>query len=244
MSAPRGRGQATAVEVVRVEGPESPVGVGDGTITVVRLDPAQVRPMLLTREDGPPRPLPEWVRDESLIAGINASMFLPDGRSTGLLIDEGAMNNRRDNSRFGGFFSFRDGETRFSGRGCAGFDLPSLRRSPNLLQNYRMFGCRGQPIRWADDKHYSVAAFGGDRSGRILLIHSRTPYRVRDLNRMLARAELGIRHLHFVEGGPEASLIVTRPEVQEVGSYETDFNENDDNRRFWDLPNVLGFVAR
>ena len=32
--------------------------------------------------------------------------------------------------------------------------------------------------------------------------------------------------------------------LERVGSFETGFVERDDNRRFWDLPNVLGVVPR
>jgi hypothetical protein len=49
----------------------------------------------------------------------------------------------------------------------------------------------------------------------------------------------------YLEGGPEASLHVATPggPVRRVGSYETGFNENDGNTRYWSLPNVLGVVV-
>ncbi len=49
----------------------------------------------------------------------------------------------------------------------------------------------------------------------------------------------------YLEGGPEASLHVQTPgkTVRRIGSYETGFNENDDNDRYWGLPNVIGVVA-
>jgi hypothetical protein len=49
----------------------------------------------------------------------------------------------------------------------------------------------------------------------------------------------------FVEGGPEASLYARAGDhaVAEMGSFETDFTENDDNRVFWPLPNVIGLEA-
>ena len=50
----------------------------------------------------------------------------------------------------------------------------------------------------------------------------------------------------YLEGGPEASLVVSAEgqRVREVGSYEDGFNENDDNVEFWDVPNVIGFAPR
>jgi hypothetical protein len=63
---------------------------------------------------------------------------------------------------------------------------------------------------------------------------------------MLAEPSLGLRGVVYMEGGPEASLVVEAGEasVREVGSWEDGFNPNDDNRAFWDLPNVLGFAPR
>ncbi|MEM7608737.1 MAG: hypothetical protein AAF411_25570, partial [Myxococcota bacterium] len=44
----------------------------------------------------------------------------------------------------------------------------------------------------------------------------------------------------------EASLVLQGEgeRVTEVGSYEDDFNENDDNRAFWDLPNIIAAAPR
>jgi hypothetical protein len=47
-----------------------------------------------------------------------------------------------------------------------------------------------------------------------------------------------------LEGGPEASLYLKHNKtiLKRVGSYETDFNENDSNNEFWPIPNVIGLV--
>jgi hypothetical protein len=133
------------------------------------------------------------------------------------------------------------------GRDCPGFDLGELRAAyRTVVQNYRMLGCGGEPLPWQDPKAYSVAAVGTDRRGWLVLFHSRTPYRVTTLARMLAGAGLDLASLMFVEGGPEASLFVEAGghRVAEVGSYETGFHESDDNRAFWSIPNVIGFAPR
>ena len=77
-------------------------------------------------------------------------------------------------------------------------------------------------------------------------MHSRTPYRMTVLNRMLAAPELGLRGMIYLEGGPEASLFVEAEgaSVREIGSWEDGFYESDDNHVFWDLPNVLAFEPR
>ncbi len=45
----------------------------------------------------------------------------------------------------------------------------------------------------------------------------------------------------YLEGGPEASLYIHHPNLslEKSGSYETGFNENDNNKVFWDIPNMI-----
>ena len=117
----------------------------------------------------------------------------------------------------------------------------------SVVQGYRMMiDCRGRAIPWRNTRRYSAAAFGSDNRGRAVFVHSRTPYRMRELNRMMADLDLGIRGLVYMEGGPEASLVVRDPagSVTEIGSWEDGFNENDDNRALWDIPSVIGFAHR
>jgi len=60
------------------------------------------------------------------------------------------------------------------------------------------------------------------------------------------KAPLGITRAMYLEGGPEASLFVQAGDetVERMGSYETGFNENDDNQVFWELPNIIGIRRR
>jgi hypothetical protein len=50
----------------------------------------------------------------------------------------------------------------------------------------------------------------------------------------------------YLEGGPEASFYLNHPkkQVARMGSYETDFMEDDNNHRFWQIPNVIGIERR
>ena len=52
---------------------------------------------------------------------------------------------------------------------------------------------------------------------------------------------LRITNAMHVEGGPEASLSIHTAgiDLDLNGSYETGFNENDDEREQWPIPNVL-----
>jgi hypothetical protein len=69
---------------------------------------------------------------------------------------------------------------------------------------------------------------------------------MKDLNRILTRLPLEIVTAMHVEGGPEASLSIRagEPHLHLSGSYETDFNQDDDNHQQWRIPNVIGVVGR
>ena len=105
-----------------------------------------------------------------------------------------------------------------------------------------MLDCHGQ-VRWsAQPKRWSLAALALDGRGRILFLHGRSPSSRPDFITMLRGLPLGIVRAMSLEGGPEASLVVRVKGVTRtlVGSYETGFNENDDNHQPWPPPNVLG----
>jgi hypothetical protein len=240
------------VERVRASVPPDTT-VGDRMITIVRVDPRRYRFRMLTAErDGGPRPVPRWLEDFHLAGAINASMYESDGRSAGLLVQEGVDRTARDDERFGGFVAFdaaSPGDPPFAtfGRDCAGFDLAEVRRRyRSVAQSFRLLDCDGRAIAWTDPDDYSSAAIGTDRDGRVVLVHVRTPYRMERLARVLAEPSLRLRSLVYVEGGPEASLVVHAEgvDVSELGSYERDFHESDRNQRFWSIPNVIGFSAR
>ena len=55
-----------------------------------------------------------------------------------------------------------------------------------------------------------------------------------------------IQKMMYLEGGPEASFYVKHDHFisSQMGSYETGFNENDENNLFWEVPNVLGIRSK
>lgn len=230
----------------------SSTGAGDRTLTMVRVDLERFEFEFFSSGDRG-RSLPQWIRRENLVGGINAGMFMPDGRSVGFMMqDDRVLSNRRP-SRFEGAIGLlprspSSSAISLGGPGC-GPPAQRLRDSyRSVLQTRRvLIDCRGRARAWRTAR-YSMAAFGQDTEGRAVLVHSRTPYRMGRLSRMLVSMDLGIRGLLYMEGGPEASLLVRRPGrralVSEQGSWEDGFNPNDRNRAFWDLPNIIGFRAK
>ena len=239
------------IVVERIRAPIAPeIPIGNRIITLVRVELSKYRLRILTEErHGERRSLPRWVRDHHLAGGINAGMFLPSGRSVGFMMQDGRVASNRRVTKYHGVVGFgprgAHAPLAIGGRGCTeGLDA-FTRRYDNVLQAYRMIDCRGRAVSWPNRKRYSAAGFGVDDEGRAVFMHTRTPYRTAVLNRMLADGH-GLRGMIYMEGGPEASLVVNAEghRVAEIGSYEDGFNENDDNDVFWQVPNIVAFEPR
>lgn len=219
-------------------------------IDVVRADLARYRLRVLTKASaGTSQPAPQWRERYKLVAVTNAGMFHAEGRPVGLIVEDGVAH-AKDNKKFGGYLAWdprspSDPSVVITGRDCDGFDLGALRaRYRSILQSNRLLGCSGEALPWKDQKQYSAAAIGLDRAGRVVFIHARAPVRMTELAQSVAA--LGMTGAMFLEGGPEASLVVrgSEGELARVGSYETGFVENDENHSFWWLPNVIALEAR
>jgi len=242
--------------------PSGPRALGDGLtaervavtpgscMDLVRADPAKLQLRVLTAtRDGTSHTAPAWREVFHLTAVTNAGMFHADGSPVGLIVEDGVAVGH-DNKKFGGVLAFDprtpgDPPVVITGRDCAGFDLAALRaKYRSLVEDPRLLGCSGEALTWADPKYYSAAVVALDRAGRIVFVHARVATTMSQLSRALAALDL--QGALFLEGGPEASLIVKgeRGELSLVGSYETGFLENDGNLAFWWLPVVLALQPR
>jgi len=217
-------------------------------ITAVYFDPARVELELLTAQsDGEPRSTRRWSLDYGLVAAINASMYLPNLRSTGWMIDEGIVNNPAINPSFGGVLAFDPLDAaappwRFTSPDCEDSILVSLPRAyTSVVQNYRLLDCDGESIGWKDPKRYSVAAIGLDRRGWLVFLHSGDPCRTTDFGRWISDPVFDLVAAHFVEGGPDASLFVrwSGGELEILGRYQ-----GTGPGRARSVPNVLGLRLR
>ena len=249
--APRDLGPGLVHERWRVDA--TPAIAVAPCLDLVRIDLRHhaLRVVTATR-DGDARPMPAWMDELHLVAAVNAGMFHEGGAAVGMLIDGDHENQPRNNSKLGGYLAFgpRDPAAApvvLTGKDCPGFDLDALRAAyRSVTQSYRLLGCGGEAIGWADPKHYSAAAIGLDRDGRVVLVHARAPFLMRELSAALARPELRMAGALFVEGGPEATVAVAgaHGRLTLVGSYETGFVEDDGNDRAWDLPNLIAVTSR
>lgn len=190
-------------------------GGADAQITVLRIDPAYFEFVLGTSsgDGGGARPLGSWARDKNLVAAINASMYLPDGKtSTGYLRMDNHVNNARVVKRFGAFFAA--GPRRKGLPEAAIFDGETqglrdmLQEYRLVVQNYRLIDSRRRILWAAGGPLYAISAVGQDGAGRILFLHSRRPVEAYSFARQLLELPIDARAVMYVEGGDHAGLHV------------------------------------
>jgi hypothetical protein len=193
----------------------------------------------------------EWCEQYGLVAAINAGMYAKDHRThVGYLRQGDYVNNARVNTQYKSVAAFgprRAGVPPFRifdlDDGEATIDSVNAKYS-SVVQNLRLIKRPGEN-RWKQQsKVWSEAALAEDDQGRVLFILCRSPYSMHDLNTELLSLGIGIVCAQHLEGGPEAQLYVSVEALEKFGSYETNFIENDTNSKAWQVPNVIGVVAR
>lgn len=226
---------------------------GDSKIIIVRIDPQKYELKLLTASEYKHSNLTvnQWCQKYNLIAGINAGMFQGDYSSNvGFMKNFNHTNNSRINSKYLSVAAFNPVDK--SNAGFRIFDIDEtkmkdiLNNYRTVIQNLRLIKRPGKN-RWSQQsKKWSEAALGQDREGNILFIFSRSPFSMHDLNKILLKLPIRLVCAQHLEGGPEASLFFSHngKKLELVGSFETGFNEDDENTVFWPIPNVLGIIKR
>ena len=226
----------------------NPSAIGDSLIRVVRIDPERFELRLLNAsatEDKRTRTARAWCKRAGCVAAINSSMYRTDYlTSVSLMQTRTHVNNAtlsKDNTILA-FDRLRPGvlPVKMIDRECD--DLSQSRKSyGTLVQSIRMISCKGRNV-WAQQpKRWSTAAIGVDAEGNVLFIHVRSPFSTHDLIEILLALPLDLKRAMYAEGGPEAQLYVAAGGREEEfsGSYETGFNEDDDNQISWPVPNVI-----
>lgn len=231
---------------------DSTAATGD-KITVVKIDPRRYSLRLLCASERSEEnmPLPQWVRKYGLIGGVNAGMYLTDyTTNVGYMKNRDHLNNPRINPKYSSIAAFDPVDAAGPPFRIFDTDVADVRNvilSYNtVVQNLRLVKRPGinrwkpQPGKWSE------VALGEDRSGNALLIFSRFPFSMYELNRRLLALPIGLVAAQHLEGGHEASLYLDHNGIrlEMVGSYATGFIENDGNRAFRKIPNVIGFTRR
>lgn len=249
---PSFRTLAPGVEHALVTLPKKPA-VGAPLLHVIRLDPVRAELSLktVTREGGENRTAGQWCEDAGAIVAINAGMFATDHRThVGHLSERGHVNSQKWNQYQSVllFSPVRAGhEPRFL---LIDREDPELEEQMALYagvsQNLRLIRAPGQNVWKNGARRWSEAAIATDDRGRLLLLFTRAPYSMPELNAMLLELPLGITRAQHLEGGPEASLSIRAPGVKLdlAGSFETGFFASDANQTQWPLPSVFVVASR
>lgn len=208
-------------------------------ITALRIDPEHYELEIAACDEWGPKTVKEWVEEDEFVAVINAGMFDFDFKPVGMSKINGKIIKNHNVSSYKMVFATGGDRPRLIDLENEEFNKADYH---SYIQSIRMISSDGRNVWSRQDKKWSTACIAEDDKGRILFIHSRTPFPVHDFINQLQQSGLGIVKAMYLEGGPEASLYIKAGdlEAEHIGSYETGFNENDDNKRFWKIPNVIG----
>ena len=226
--------------------------VGDNTIDILKISPAVYDFNLFSakKKGEHTRTADNWAEEKKQIAVINAGMYQRDhATNLGYMKNYSFTNNTRLNNdnTIVAFNRKTDSVPEFQivDRKCQ--DWESLKMQYNsFTQSIRMMDCH-QKNKWSQqNKKWSMVVIGKDKEGNALFIFTRSPYSVHDFIDTLANSSLDLYNLMYLEGGPEASFYLNHngTKVGKMGSYETGFNENDNNNEFWRIPNIIGITKK
>jgi len=219
---------------------------GNSTITVLKIDP-EVYNINLFNTDM--LTVEQCADINQQVATINAGMFKHNGQNVGYMRHYSDFNNpmlNKDNAILA-FNRIDDSVPRVQIIDRKLQDWNELKtKYHSFTQSIRMVDKQGNN-RWTlQDKMWSVACVAIDKEGNLLFIHCRSPYKMYDFINIMMSSEYNIENMMYLEGGPEASLFVKTDTaiIRRIGSYETGFQENNINKSYWGLPNIIGISRR
>jgi phosphodiester glycosidase len=224
--------------------------VGDSVIRVLRIDLGYFEFRLLNasaKTRGQRKSVRDWVNENGLIAGINASMYQQDNLTSVSYMKTGNHVNSSWVSKDRTFLAFDPKSkslpsAKIFDRDCEDFE-ETRKHYRSLVQSIRMVSCDGKNVWEQQKKKWSIAALGMDSKGRMLFMHVRSPYSTHDFINILLDLPIDLKRAMYVEGGKDAQLYINtvKEKFEFVGNYSTGVN-NADSTFAWPVPNVLGIV--
>lgn len=224
---------------------------GDSLIKILRANPRFFSLKLLNSSASKTKKrysIKKWVNQNSLVAGINASMYQKNQVSSVSYMKTGNHVNSARLSKDKTVLAFDPTEkeipeVKIIDRECE--DFSALRKQyATLIQSIRMVSCKGENVWTPQKRMWSTAAVGTDNKGRVLFIHVRSPYSTHELINMLLELPINLKRAMYVEGGADAQLYINtgKEEHEFIGSYSTGSREHDENTFSRPIPNVLGLA--
>ena len=222
-------------------------------ITLIKIDPKFYSFKLLCASENNKLRMTakKWCQKYNLTSGINAGMFQADGiKNVGYMKNFNHINSPRLNTRYKAVLAFNPvdatvPEIQIIDLNCQDYERIKEKYQTHI-QGIRMLSCRQENVWEKQDKMWSIAAFGIDKTGHGLFIFTESPYSVHDLTNILLSLPISIYNAMYLEGGPEANLYFSanKVEFEKIGTYETRLNENGLLKIARPIPNVIGIVKK
>jgi uncharacterized protein YigE (DUF2233 family) len=232
--------------------PPQKAPINDSKITIVKIDPKFYSfKLLCASEQGKARmTVKKWSQKHNLISAINAGMYQEDGiRNVGYMKNFNHINNPRLNTTYKAVLAFNPidftlPEIQIIDLTCHDFEKLRLKYQ-TLVQNIRMISCRQENVWSKQDKTWSMAVFGMDKSGNGLFIFTDSPTSGYDLANILLTLPISIYNAMYLEGGQEANLYVSAKEVEfEKIGFPPSLHGKDNLPVARSIPNVIGIVKK
>jgi hypothetical protein len=225
----------------------------ESKVVVTRIDPQYYAfKLLCASERGRDRFTARgWCEKENLIAAINAGMYQEDGfTNVGYMKNFAHVNNRRLNPTYQTVVAFNRieatvPEIQIIDLKCQDFEELKAKYQ-TFIQNIRMISCRQENVWSKQDKRWSLAVLGIDKTGNALFIFSEGPYSGHEFNNILLSLPISIFNATYLEGGPQASLYLSANGVQldKAGTLESGPEEGRVRAIPRLLPNVIGIERK
>jgi len=237
----------TGIEIIKFKSPVTS-SIGNSIITVVRINPKYYDFTIRSEQTGY-HTAEEWSKIEGFLAVINPGMYHFNSQNLGYMKHYDNIYNpklNKDNAILA--MNPKDDSVplvQIIDREYQDWNVLK-NKYHTFTQSIRMVDLKGKN-KWAlRNSKWSMSVVAMDKDDNVLFIHCRSPYRVNTFINILLQAPLNIRNMMYLEGGPEASLYLNHngTVIKEIGSYETNFYEFNDNDNYWKIPNIIGIKKK
>ena len=226
--------------------------ISDSKIIIVKIDPRFYSfKLLCASEHGKIKmTAKKWCQKHNLISAINAGMYQEDGiRNVGYMKNFTHINNPKLNTTYKAVLAFNPIEStipeiQIIDLKCQDFERLRFKYQ-TLVQNIRMISWQQENVWSKQDKTWSMAVLGIDKSGNALFTFTESHYSGYDFVNVLLSLPISIYNAMYLEGGQEANLYFSTNEVEfeRIGRH-TSPNENDNIPVARPIPNVIGIVKK
>ena len=243
------------LQYAEVDAPEKSV-VNDSKLTILKIDARQFEFEFLTASEygRRMRTAPDWATEFDQHIIVNAGMYNYNRSHSnkGYMKNYNHLNNPKKTTNNNAMLAMHPKDTtkppfEICDITCQKWD--SIRHLyHSFCQGMRMISGEGEAMAFSKrpDQSCSMVVAATDTLKNLYIVFTRSPYTHRAMIGYLQKLLPGIRTTVYLEGGPEASLYINTGDtvIAKYGSYISNSRPNDDNDRFWKIPNVIGIKKK